>query len=195
MPEEVEAVSGREGVEGGGSGAAQGEEGSASGLAQEGFEFGEGQFDGVEVRAVGREVEQLGSASRDGLRSSANFVAGEVIADDQVARGQFRGEDLLEVGDEHRAIHWPINEQRRAEPVMAQRGDEGIGLPMTVRDRAQAASTPVGPAIQAGHLGVESSLIQEDQPAHFPLQALLPPNGTRVPQFRPVLFGGAQRFF
>ena len=60
------------------------------GLAQQGFEFGEGLLDRVEVGAVQREVED---ASAGGLDQGAHLrplVAGEVVHDDDVAAPEFR---------------------------------------------------------------------------------------------------------
>ena len=75
--EEVDAVSGGEGIQGMGGGAQQPWEGALGALAQEGFEFGKGQFDGVEVRAVGGEIKQLGSTVGERLAHSADLVRGK----------------------------------------------------------------------------------------------------------------------
>ena len=52
---------------------------------------------------------------------------------------EFGREHFAQVGQEHGPVHRPIEKQRRAEPVAAQRGDEGGALPVPVRHGAPAA--------------------------------------------------------
>ena len=77
MTKEVGAVRGGERVQSLCGGSAQAGEGALGALAQAGLEFGEGQFDGVEVRAVGGEIKQAGSALCHGLAHAADLVRGE----------------------------------------------------------------------------------------------------------------------
>jgi len=60
--------------------------GSGSGFAQEGFELGEGLFDGIEVGGVGWH-----SARRlDGFTHALDLVSGAIVHDDDVAGSQAR---------------------------------------------------------------------------------------------------------
>ena len=62
----------------------------AADLAENGFELGEDLFDGIEIGPVGRQVER-GCADRlNGLVYAGDLVGGEVVHDDDVARGQGR---------------------------------------------------------------------------------------------------------
>ncbi len=69
------------------------------GLSHEVFELGEDLFDRVEVGAVGRQEEQMGASGSDGGAGGLALVAAEVVEDDDVARREGRGEDLLDVED------------------------------------------------------------------------------------------------
>ena len=195
MTKEVGAVRGGERVQGLGSGAAQAGEAALGALAQEGFEFGEGLFDGVEVRAIGGEIKQAGSARCHGLAHAANLVRGEIVANDEVAGTQFWREDFPHVRQEHVAIHRSIKQQWSGEAVVAQGGDEGGRAPVTVRHRAQAALGAPGAPVEARHLGVEPRFIKEDEAGDGPAWLLALPLLAGQCDVGPALFRGAQRFF
>jgi len=54
----------------------------------------------VQVRAVGRQVEQLRARRLDGLAHALDLVAAEVVHDDHVACAESWREHLLDVGAE-----------------------------------------------------------------------------------------------
>ncbi len=60
-------------------------DGSQCHRSQQGFEFGEGQFDRVQIGTVGRQVEQAGAACLDRLANAGNLVRAQIIHDDDVA--------------------------------------------------------------------------------------------------------------
>ena len=82
-------MDGGKGIQGLCGGSPEAGKGALRALPQEGFKFGESQFDRVEVRAVGREVKQSGSAVFDRLTHSADLVGGEVVADDEIVAVEF----------------------------------------------------------------------------------------------------------
>ena len=69
MAKEVCAVSGGKGIQGLCGGSPEPGEGALRALPQKGFEFSKGQFDGVEVRAVGRGDKVIGRHSLRGPRA------------------------------------------------------------------------------------------------------------------------------
>ena len=78
---------------------------SAGGLlTQMSFEFGESQFNGIEIRAVGRQVADTHSTSREQPSDVLDFVGGEVVEDERVARAQLWTEDLLNISRENLGI-------------------------------------------------------------------------------------------
>ena len=72
--------------------------------AQVGFEFGKDLLDGIEVGAVGRQIEQLRPDGFNRLTDPGHFMTGQIVQDDIVARAERGGQDLFDVGHEARAI-------------------------------------------------------------------------------------------
>lgn len=173
-------------------------DGSRFGFSQVRLELGEGHFDGIEVGAVGRqEQEPCAAFLEDGLGLLA-FVAGEIVEDDHVAGFECRGELGFDIGLEETPVHRRIDHPGCSEPVMAQRGDEGLRSPMAEGRRHPEPLPPARPAAQAGHLGRRPGFVDE----HQPLRAFLHPGLTmRAPHPpRPgyvsaIGFARQQRFF
>jgi hypothetical protein len=65
--------------------------------AEKRFQFGEGEFDRIEVGAVGWEKPELSGHGFDGGADLRLFVDGEVIEDDHIARLERRRQDFLGV--------------------------------------------------------------------------------------------------
>ncbi len=79
-------------------------QGAGGGLAQMRLEFGESQFDGIEIRAVRRQVANPNPSSRKQPPDVLDFVGGEVVEAERVALAQLRTEDLLKISREHLGI-------------------------------------------------------------------------------------------
>ena len=90
-------------------------DGSGGDLSQERFELGEGLLDGIEIGAIGRQVDEHRATSLDRLAYAGNFVARH---NDDVAWRQRRSEDLFNIGEEHDAIHGAVNDQRSDKAVI-----------------------------------------------------------------------------
>ena len=88
-----------------------------AGRAEERFQFGEREFDRIEVGAVGREKPELGADGFDGGADLRLFVDGEIIEDHHIARLERRRQDLLDVGEERRIVDRAVEHGRRREPV------------------------------------------------------------------------------
>ena len=71
------------------------------------LEFGEGQLDGIEVGAVGRQVAHAHPASREQPVDAGDFMSGEVVQDLDVARAQLGTEQLLQISREDLGIPGP----------------------------------------------------------------------------------------
>ena len=89
----------------------------------------------------------------------------------------------------------PIKDEGGDDPVMAQTGEEGQGLPVTVRDLGQESLSPWAPSAQTRHVGLNPGFVDEDQargikPVLMGFPAMAQP---RYP--RPILLLGHQRFF
>jgi hypothetical protein len=79
-------------------------QGACGGLAQMRLEFGESQFDGIEIRAVRRQVANANPSSRKQPSDVLDFVGGEVVEDERVALVQLGTEHLLKISREHPGI-------------------------------------------------------------------------------------------
>jgi len=78
---------------------------------------------------------------------------------------------------------------------MAQATDEGGGLPMTPRGFADQSLPERTAAMRAGHLGIGTGFVQEDQLRRVKLALAALPGRARFGDVRAVLLGGVQRFF
>jgi hypothetical protein len=89
-------------------------EGARPRRAQERFQFGEGEFDGVEVGAVRRQESEVRAGGLDGGPHLGLFVHDQVVEDDDVATVERRDQDLLDVGEEARIVDGAIEHRGRA---------------------------------------------------------------------------------
>ena len=90
--------------------------------SQEPLHFCKCQFNGVEVRTVGRQIEETGADRFDGLSHANNFVSRQVIHHNDVARPKSRNKVLLDVSQKETAIYRSIDSQRRDQSFVTQPG-------------------------------------------------------------------------
>jgi hypothetical protein len=83
------------------------------------------RIDRVQIGRVGRQQYSVGSGGANGVLSCFAFVASQIVERDNVAWPQCRNENLLDIGEEPRAIDRAIEDARRFNPVAAQRGHKG----------------------------------------------------------------------
>jgi hypothetical protein len=164
-------------------------------LSQQRLEFGEGLFDGIEIRAVGRQVEQPGLAVFDRFPDASDLVGSHVVHNDDIARAQRRGEHLLDVGAEGGAVHGAIQHVRRGNARGAQARHESGGLPMTMWNRGQQAQTAGTPAKPSGHVGCRRGFINEDKTLRIECRLAADESPTGLGHIRTLLLGGVQAFF
>ena len=136
---------------------------AAAGLADDSFECGEAQLDGVEVGTVGRQEAQRRAGRFTSVAHAVDFVRGEVVGNHHVTGLQRRDEDLFDVGEEAGPVHRAIEDPRRGEPRHPQRGDEGTALPPTlgrvIGDPLAAKAAPIAPQ----EIGGDPAFIQKDE--------------------------------
>jgi len=164
-------------------------------LPQMGFEFCEGHFNRIKVGTVGWQVTQGHASGRKNLANALDLVRRQIVQNERVAWLQARAEHLLEINREDCGIDGSVDQKRGCNLFVAQGGNEGRALPMTMGHRAQATLATGTAAIQSGQLGVQTGFIDKDQPAHIPIPLLASPNRPRPFNIGPVLLGGARRFF
>ena len=78
---------------------------------------------------------------------------------------------------------------------MAQGRNEGGALPVAMRDGAETTLADRTATMVAGHLGVQTGFINKHQPADIPARLLSAPQSPGGFNVRPILLGGARRFF
>lgn len=183
------------GLEDAGDGFAESVEGALGGLAEACLEFAEEHLDGVEVGGVGRQIAQFGPGGLDGLADARDFVAAEVVGDDQVTGSQRRHQELFDPGAKDLAVHRCIEQCRSGDPVAAQSGHKCVGMPVAVGCLGEAARGAVGAAVAAGQVGRRAGFIKKDQPGGIPGRHFLAPRLALLGHVRAILLGGVQRFF
>src|SRR6266699_1924385 len=99
---------------------AEGLNGARRAFSQQVFELGKDLFDGVQVRRVFRQEEQLGAGRANELAHGFAFVAAEIVDDDDVVGLQGGDEDLLDVGPEALPVDWAVKNPWSLDPVVAQ---------------------------------------------------------------------------
>jgi hypothetical protein len=162
---------------------------------QEGFELGEGHFDWIEVRTVGRQVAQTCAGGLDRLPDAMDLVSGQIVHDDDVALPQLGNQRLFDIGEEGLAVHWAIQNHGRGDAIVAKPGGEGGCFPMAVGHGGPASLAPRRTAVKAGHLGVRGGLIDEDDPRGIEIELSFKPSLTRRVHRAAALFGGVRRLF
>jgi hypothetical protein len=170
-------------------------QGAGSRLPQMRFEFGERQFHGIEIGTVRRQVADANPASRKQLADIMDFVGGEIVEDERIAHAQLRTEHPLKIGRKNLGIDGTFDQKGSFDAFMAQGRNEGGALPVAVRDGTQTTLTHRTATMLAGHLGVQAGFINEHQLANIPVGLLLSPKPPGGFDIRPILLGGARRFF
>lgn len=110
--------------------------------------------------------------------------------------GRERGnQDLLDIGGEDVAVHRRVDDHGRAQPVMAQAGDEGCCLPVSVRRGRHEPLAAGRPSVARRHVRGRAHLVQEDQPRRVQVRLAAPPQPAPQRDVAAPLFIGEQSFF
>lgn len=170
-------------------------DGPAVGLSKQGFELGEDLFDRVEVRAVGREEEELGACGSNSGANGPAFVASQVVDDDDVAWPERRDQDLLDIGEEGLAVDRPVEDAGCLDAIATKCCQEGQRAPSTLRYLGHQLVSTRRPAAHPGHVGLCPSLVDEDQSVRIEPVLISPPAFTPTRDLRTILLGCEQCFF
>ena len=131
----------------------------------------------------------------DGVSNGFAFVTAEVVEDNDVAGFERRDEKLLHIGGETDGVDGAIENHRGVDPVMAERGKKGQGLPMAVRHlRIEPLPAPA-PAMGACHVGLGPGLVDKHQALGIDLPLVALPTLAPPRNVRPVLLAGKHAFF
>src|SRR5690606_31555183 len=122
-------------------------------------------LDGVEIRRVGRQERELCARVEDGFADGARSMAAEVVEYDDVARPQRRHQELLDVATEYRSVDRSVDDAGLCQRVDPKSCKEREGAPASVGREAEQALALLAPAAKRRHVGLDPSLVDEDQTA------------------------------
>ena len=159
------------------------------------FEFGEYLLDRVQIRAVGRQKDQVGSCRSYAGSDCFSLVAAEIVEDHQVAWLEDSEEELFDLALKAFADDGAVEHARRGDRIATQGGEKSHGLPMAVRHMLNQPFALSAPAAQRRHVGLHPGLIDEHQPLDVDARLILAPPGAPLGNVRPLLLGGANAFF
>ena len=138
-------------------------DGALLGGAHPVLDLGEGLLDRIEVGRVWRQIPEPCAGGFDQGAEGGRFVAAEIIHDDDIAGQQLWDENLLDIGAEAFAIDRPVEQTRCGEAIAAQGAEESQCLPVAMRGEATHPLALLSPSAQWGHVGLDPSLVDEDQ--------------------------------
>ena len=162
---------------------------------EECFQFGEREFDRIEVGAVGRQKSDGGADGGDGGADRRVFVHGEVIEHHHVAGSQRRDQDLFDIGEEGRRVDRPIEHGRRAEPVEPPRGHHRVCLPMAAGRVIVEPLTAWTAAIAPQQIGRHAAFVEQHILTHIAQRLPAAPLPPLRGDIRAALFVRVYRFF
>ena len=137
------------------------------------LEFREGHFDRVEIRAAGRQEQEVAPMGLEHPRGGIAVVGGPVVEDDHGPWVQFRDQDFFDAAIEGIPIQGSGDQPRCHDPIARQACDQGPVVPSPKRRAAFEPFTAQTAPVFAGHPGVGARLIQKDQPLRLFAHGLL----------------------
>ena len=152
-------------------------------------------LDWVEVGRVLGQEHKTRSDGADRLAYGFAFMGAEIVEDDDVAGLEGRDEELLDVGEEAFAVDGTVVKTGRFDPVAAQGGEEGRGLPVAVRNLVDEPLAARRPAVETGHVGLGPGLVDEDEARGIDTALVGFPARSMAAYVRTVLFARNERLF
>lgn len=168
---------------------------SGTGRAQEGFQFGECELDGVEVRTVGRQKPNVRAHALDGEADLGLLMGRQVVEHDDIPHAQGGHEDLLDVREKTRTIDGPVEHGRGAQTGEAKGGHDGVRLPVPARRVITQPRTTRAATVPPQQVGRHAAFIEKDVPAHVADRLPRPPSTPLSDDVGAALFVGVYRFF
>ena len=169
--------------------------GATARLPQDGFQLRKRVLDRIQIGTVFR---QKPETRPDGFNRAADrrtLVTREVVHDDDVAGRERRDQDLLDVGEEARAVDRAIKHGRCGEARHAERGEKRRGVPAPI-GRVVRDACPVEPAPIAPHqIGPHATFIEKDQARGIEGRRRGMPGRPGERDVSAIVFGCAYRFF
>ena len=169
--------------------------GALGDFPQVGFQLGVGFFDWVHIRAVGRQISQLGPGSYYELFDPWPLVGGQIVHDDDVTLRERGNETFFHPFLEQGGVDRPVVDLRGDEATKAQARDECDCFIMAMRDaNAQPSSSPAASAF-AREIGGSASLVDEDEFCGIEIELCGEPIPALLQNVRALLLFGVRGLF
>lgn len=133
MPKVIAALLGAETLQTGAEQRPERVDRATAGGADDRFQFREAEFDGIEIRAVRREIPERRAGRGDHLVDTGDLVRAEIVGDHDVAGLQRGHQDLFEIGEKARTVDRAVEDRGRGQARDAQRREKRTGLPARTR--------------------------------------------------------------
>lgn len=170
-------------------------EGAWARRPQERFQLRKRHLDRIEVRAVGRQEPEARADTGDRGLHLRLFVHHQVVEDHNVARAERRCEHLLDVPEECGIVDRAVEDRGSRQAVDAQRGDDGVRLPVPARRVIPEADASWAASIAAQEIRRDARFIDEDVGARVVHRLRVLPVVARGGDVRTSLFVGVHRCF
>jgi hypothetical protein len=150
-------------------------------------------FDGIEVRAVGRQVAQAGACGLDHLMHPWPLWLDRLS---MIRMSPARSSGMRTSSSfEGIAVDRTIEHPRGDDAACGQTGDEGRCLPMAMWNAGPQTLAARASAITAGHIGRGPSLIDEDEAARIKSGLIVDPILPPLHDVRALLFAAVRGLF
>ena len=138
--------------------------GSCLSLSEQGFEFGEGFFDWIEIGRIARQEHHPGIPGPYRLTSPWALVDVEIVPDHHIAGFELWRQLGGNISVDSLAIDGVLNHPGRHQFMAAQPGDKGLGMPFAEGGICKKPLALNAASPQRGHIGFNRSLVDEHPP-------------------------------
>jgi len=132
-----------------------------------GFNFGEGHFDGVQIRRIRRQKQEPRTNLLEAGFGFLALVNAKIVEDDNVVWFECRSKLGFYIGVEDGPVHGAVDDPWRGQSEASLACDEGLCPPVTKRRVRDEPLTALRAATQSHHLGVDGGFIQKNKPMRF----------------------------
>jgi|GEM_PF-6777086 len=144
---------------------------------------------------MGRREQEFRPGGLNGLSDGNRFVGGQVVDNDDIARGQRWNQSLLDIGQESRSIHGSVRNHRSGHTRQSESADECGGFPVTMRNRRSASFSSRRTSPHPCHFDRGPYLIDENQPLGRQIRPPIEPSLSTLRNVRALPFACVRCFF
>lgn len=176
-------------------GVADGIERSRGHPPKQGFQLCEDLFDGIEVRAIGRKVQQVHSGIFKTLANAGDLVGRQVVDDDDAPGLHLRDKALFEPLPKDEPGHRAREQLRSQDTIVHKPSHKGRCHPVTMWVFCNELLAFITPAVGARHRRVGAGLIDKNKAGEVQICLRCLPQLACQGDVRPILLRRINRFF